>query len=55
MTTKKALEMIYYLIKYETKMQNTITDPTKSWNTGIPNIKDLAKSFQILIDIVYLF
>jgi len=30
MTVKKALEMLDFLIVYETKMQNAMADPTKS-------------------------
>lgn len=44
MTVKKALEMIDFLLTYETKMQKGMEDPTKSWNTGTENIKDLAKT-----------
>lgn len=44
MTVKKALEMIDFLIKYEKKVQDTMSDPTKSWNVGTANIKDLAKT-----------
>ena len=44
MTVKKALEMLDFLIEYEKKMQDTMADPTKSWNVGTDNIKTLAKS-----------
>lgn len=44
MTVKKALALIDFLIQYETKMQNGMADPSKSWNTGTENIKDLAKT-----------
>ena len=44
MTAKKALEMIDFLLEYETKMQNAMGDPSKSWNTSTENIKDLAKT-----------
>ena len=36
--------MIDFLMAYEKKMQDTLADPTKSWNVGTPNIKDLAKT-----------
>ncbi len=32
------------IIEYEKKLQNTMADPTKSWNVENPNIKDLAKT-----------
>lgn len=44
MTVKRALEMIDFLMVYEKKMQDAMADPTKSWNIGTPNIKDLAKT-----------
>ncbi len=44
MTVKKALELIDFLLEYEIKMQKGMADPTKSWNTGTKNIKDLAKT-----------
>ena len=44
LTVKKALEMIDFLMEYEKKMQNAMADPSKSWNIGTPNIKDLAKT-----------
>ncbi len=44
MSVKKALLMIDFLIEYETKMQNGMADPTKSWNVGTENIQDLAKT-----------
>ena len=44
MSVKKALLMIDFLIEYETKMQKGMADPTKSWNVGTENIKDLAKT-----------
>lgn len=59
MTVKKALELLSFLIQYETKMQNAMADPSKSWNVGTDSIKNLAKtlseshrdSIQILNDI----
>lgn len=44
MTVKKALEMIDFLIEYEEKIQDAMSDPTKSWNIGTDNIKNLAKT-----------
>lgn len=44
MTIKKALEMIDFLMEYEKKMQDAMSDPSKFWNIGTPNIKDLAKT-----------
>lgn len=44
MTVKKALEKIDFLIEYEKKMYNAMTDPGKSWNIDTSNIKDLAKT-----------
>lgn len=44
MTVKKALEMLDFLIQYEKKMQDAMADPTKSWNVGADNIKNLAMS-----------
>lgn len=43
MTVKKALEMLDFLIQYEKKMQDAMADPTKPWNIGSDNIKNLAK------------
>lgn len=44
MTVKKALKLLDFLIEYEEKMQNTMSDPTKSWNIGGDNIVKLAKT-----------
>ena len=43
MTVKKALEMLDFLISYETKVQNAMADPTKSWNIGTSDISGLTK------------
>lgn len=44
MALKKALVMLDFLIQYETKMHNAMSDPSKSWNTGSDNIRNLAKT-----------
>ena len=44
MTVKKVLEILDFLIEYEKKLQNVMADPTKSWNIGTDNIKNLAKT-----------
>ena len=42
MVTKKALQLLEFLIVYETRMHNAMADPSKSWNIENDSIKKLA-------------
>ncbi len=44
MTVKKALTMLDFLIQYETKMHNAMSDPSKSWNVGGDSMGKLTKT-----------
>lgn len=35
MTIKKALELLDFLIAYESRMYSQMSDPAKSWNVGV--------------------
>lgn len=44
MTVKKALKLLDFLIEYETKMHNGMSDPSKSWNIREDSFSKLAKT-----------
>ena len=44
MTVKKALKLLDFLIECETRMQDAMSDPGKSWNIGNDSIVKLAKT-----------
>jgi len=44
MTVKKSLQLLDFLIDYETRMHTAISDPSKSWNIGNDSIGKLAKT-----------
>lgn len=44
MVSKKAVEILDFLIDYETKMHTAMSDPSKSWNIGNDSIGKLAKT-----------
>ncbi len=44
MTIKKALKLLDFLIEYETRVYNGMSNPAKSWNIGDDSIGKMAKT-----------
>jgi len=38
MTVNKAMKLLEFLIEYETKIHDAMSDPSKSWNVGNDSI-----------------
>jgi|APSaa5957512535_1039671.scaffolds.fasta_scaffold89996_2 hypothetical protein len=44
MTVKKSLQLLDFLIDYETRMHTSMSDPSKSWNIDNDSMHKLTKT-----------